>query len=65
MFPPNLIPSGSFVGRVEPVFVLKAFVEGADGVLIAGATSGVCIQTGNIKTMRRFPLLRHCWRSSA
>lgn len=29
-------------GRVEPQFVLKAFSEGADGVLIAGCHQGEC-----------------------
>jgi F420-non-reducing hydrogenase iron-sulfur subunit len=46
-------------GRVDPTFVLKAFREGADGVLIAGCHPGDCHYTaGNYKTMRRFPLLR-------
>lgn len=46
-------------GRVEPQFVLKAFSEGADGVLIAGCHPGEChYQSGNIKTLRRFHLLK-------
>ncbi len=46
-------------GRVEPQFVLKAFKEGADGVLIAGCHPGECHYVeGNIKTLRRFHLLR-------
>lgn len=45
-------------GRVDPTFVLKAFKEGADGVLIAGCHPGDChYNEGNYKTMRRFPLL--------
>ncbi|MCD6310022.1 MAG: hydrogenase iron-sulfur subunit [Candidatus Eremiobacteraeota bacterium] len=45
-------------GRVDPQFVLKAFREGADGVMICGCHPGDChYQEGNIKTMRRFPLL--------
>lgn len=45
-------------GRVDPTFVLKAFQEGADGVLIAGCHPGDCHYiNGNMKTLRRFPLL--------
>ncbi len=46
-------------GRVEPQFVLKAFKEGADGVMIAGCHPGECHYVeGNVKTLRRFHLLR-------
>jgi F420-non-reducing hydrogenase iron-sulfur subunit len=29
-------------GRVDPLYVLKAFQEGADGVLVAGCHPGDC-----------------------
>jgi F420-non-reducing hydrogenase iron-sulfur subunit len=46
-------------GRVTPTFVLKAFREGADGVLICGCHPGEChYAEGNYKTIRRFPLLK-------
>ena len=46
-------------GRVEPAFVLKAFKEGADGVLICGCHPGEChYAEGNFKAFRRFPLMR-------
>ncbi len=46
-------------GRVDPQFVLQAFREGADGVLIAGCHPGEChYLEGNIKAARRFSLLR-------
>jgi F420-non-reducing hydrogenase iron-sulfur subunit len=46
-------------GRVDPVFVLKAFKEGADGVLILGCHPGDCHYVeGNYKTARRIPLLK-------
>jgi len=46
-------------GRVDPQFVLKAFAEGADGVLIGGCHPGDChYQEGNYKTLRRFLLLQ-------
>lgn len=46
-------------GRVDPTFVLKAFEQGADGVLICGCHPGDChYQDGNKKTARRIPLLK-------
>jgi F420-non-reducing hydrogenase iron-sulfur subunit len=46
-------------GRVDPQFILKAFEEGADGVLIGGCHPGDChYQEGNYKTLRRFRLLK-------
>ena len=46
-------------GRVDPQFVLKAFQQGADGVMIAGCHPGECHYVeGDIKAMRRFYLLR-------
>jgi F420-non-reducing hydrogenase iron-sulfur subunit len=45
-------------GRVDPQFVLKAFREGADGVLISGCHPGDChYQEGNYKALRRHRLL--------
>jgi F420-non-reducing hydrogenase iron-sulfur subunit len=46
-------------GRVSPLFVLKAFSIGADGVLILGCHPGDCHYIeGNYKTLRRIPLLK-------
>ena len=46
-------------GMVDPSYVLKAFASGADGVLVGGCWPGDCHYiSGNIKTMRRAPLLR-------
>lgn len=46
-------------GRIEPTFVLKAFRQGADGVLICGCHPGDChYQEGNYKCLRRFHLLQ-------
>ncbi|MBP7124756.1 hydrogenase iron-sulfur subunit [Myxococcota bacterium] len=50
-------------GRVDPAFVLRAFQDGADGVLIAGCHPGDCHYiNGNHKTMRRFPVLKRMLR---
>jgi F420-non-reducing hydrogenase iron-sulfur subunit len=47
-------------GRVDPVFVLKAFALGADGVMIAGCHPGEChYLEQNYKAMRRFEMLKH------
>ncbi len=46
-------------GRIEPLFVIKAFKEGADGVLICGCHPGDChYSEGNYKVMRRVPPLK-------
>lgn len=46
-------------GRVDPQFIIEAFTQGADGVLVAGCHLGDCHYIeGNYKTMRRMMLLR-------
>jgi F420-non-reducing hydrogenase iron-sulfur subunit len=46
-------------GRIEPSFVLEAFVDGADGVLIGGCHPGDChYSEGNYKCLRRYRLLQ-------
>ncbi len=46
-------------GRVDPTFVLTAFNEGADGVLICGCHPGDChYHEGNYKCLRRYHLLQ-------
>jgi len=46
-------------GRIDPVFVLKSFREGADGVLMCGCHPGDChYHEGNYKCLRRFHLLQ-------
>jgi len=45
-------------GRVEPAFVLQAFREGADGVLVAGCHPGDCHYVdGNLRAHARHALL--------
>ena len=42
-------------GRINPMFVSRAFIEGADGVLISGCHPGEChYEKGNIIAKRRF-----------
>jgi F420-non-reducing hydrogenase iron-sulfur subunit len=46
-------------GRLDPQFILAAFREGADGVLIGGCHPGDChYQEGNYKALRRITLLK-------
>lgn len=46
-------------GRVDPQFVMEAFVRGADGVLIGGCHPGDCHYVeGNYKALRRFEMLK-------
>ena len=46
-------------GRLDPTFVLKAFAEGADAVLLTGCHPGECHYIEqNYKALRRYRLLR-------
>ncbi len=60
-YPPNLAAIRVMCsGRVDPTFVVKAFTDGADGVLIAGCHPGDChYSEGNYKAMRRTPMLKN------
>ncbi|ODS35202.1 MAG: hypothetical protein A7315_14855 [Candidatus Altiarchaeales archaeon WOR_SM1_79] len=45
--------------RIKPELVLKAFKNGADGVLVAGCHPGEChYMDGNYYTRRRFVILK-------
>jgi F420-non-reducing hydrogenase iron-sulfur subunit len=60
-YPPNVrVVRTMCSGRVDPVFVLKAFADGADGVMIAGCHPGECHYIEqNYKAMRRYAMLKH------
>jgi F420-non-reducing hydrogenase iron-sulfur subunit len=46
-------------GRTDPQFVLEAFKEGADGVLILGCHPGDCYyKEGNFQTLKRHAMLK-------
>src|SRR3989337_1066090 len=60
-YPPNIrIIRVMCSGRIEPVFVLKAFKDGADGVLVAGChlPSDCPYLSGNFKAQRRVFLMK-------
>ncbi len=58
-YPPNIrIIKIMCSGRVNPQFVLKAFQEGADGVLVSGCHPGNCHYIeGNYHAKRKLTLL--------
>ena len=46
-------------GRIDPIFILKAFERGADGVLVSGCHPGDCHYTaGNFYARRRWTVFR-------
>ena len=60
-YAPNIRPIRVMCsGRVDPQFVLKAFLEGADGVMIAGCHPGECHYVeGNYHARRRYALVHN------
>jgi len=59
-YPPNLkiirVPCS---GRVSPELVIRAFRQGADGVMVLGCHIGDChYSTGNHRAARRMPVLQ-------
>ncbi len=59
-YPPNIriirVPCSD---RVNPLFVLKCLMDGADGVLISGCHIGDChYSEGNFYARRRFAILK-------
>jgi F420-non-reducing hydrogenase iron-sulfur subunit len=59
-YPPNIRAIRMMcTGGVDPIYVIKALLEGADGVLIGGCHPGDChYQSGNLKARRRMAILR-------
>jgi len=59
-YPPNIrvirIPCS---GRINPIYIIKALLEGADGVLVSGCHPGDChYLVGNYFARRRFVVLK-------
>lgn len=59
-YPPNVLDIRVMcTGTITPYYILKAFQEGFDGVLVAGCHIGDCHYIkGNYLTARRFRLIK-------
>jgi F420-non-reducing hydrogenase iron-sulfur subunit len=60
-YPPNIrIIRLMCSGRIDPAFILEAFKDGAEGVLVAGChlPSDCHYMSGNFKALRRINLLK-------
>lgn len=60
-YPPNVkVIRLMCSGRLNPLFIVNALQQGADGVLIGGCHPGDChYAKGNFYTRRRFPLMKN------
>jgi F420-non-reducing hydrogenase iron-sulfur subunit len=58
-YPPNVrIIRLMCSGQLDPIYVVKAMLEGVDGVLIGGCHPGDChYQSGNYKARRRVTII--------
>lgn len=65
-YPPNVrVIRTMCSGAVDPVYVLKPLLDGADGILIGGCHPGDChYQTGNYKTRRRYVAMREILKAA-
>jgi len=59
-YPANVVPIRvNCSGRIDPQFVLEAFEDGADGVLVSGCHLGDChYVVGNYKTFKRVEMIK-------
>jgi len=59
-YPPNVkIIRLMCSGAIDPIYVIKAILDGVDGVLIGGCHPGDChYQNGNYKARRRVAVLK-------
>jgi len=59
-YPPNVRPIRTMCsGSVDPVYVLRALLGGADGVIVGGCPPGDChYVNGNFKARRRMAILK-------
>lgn len=59
-YPPNVRPIRTMCsGSVDPVYILRALLGGADGVILGGCPPGDChYVSGNYKARRRMAILK-------
>ncbi len=65
-YPPNIriirVPCS---GRLNPLFIIKALIDGADGVMVSGCHPGDChYLTGNMYARRRFVMLKRLLKTA-
>ena len=59
-YPASILPIRVMCSsRVDPIFIIRAYLGGIDGVIVAGCHPGDChYQEGNYYTRRRFAMLK-------
>ncbi len=59
-YPTSIIPILVMCSsRVDPVFIIKAYLKGSDGVFLGGCHPGDChYEVGNYHTRRRFAIVK-------
>ena len=59
-YPASILPIRVMCSsRVDPLFIIRAYLSGADGVLVAGCHPGDChYDEGNFYARRRFAVLK-------
>ncbi len=64
-YPPNLHPIRVMCsGTVDPVYLIKSLLSGADAVLVGGCHPGDChYVSGNYKARRRIAMLKNIFES--
>ena len=64
-YPTSIIPIKVMCSsRVDPVFLIRAYLKGSDGVLIGGCHPGDChYESGNYHTRRRFAIVQKIFES--
>ncbi|MDQ7778512.1 MAG: hydrogenase iron-sulfur subunit [Planctomycetota bacterium] len=64
-YPPNIRPIRVMCsGTVDPVYVIRALLNGADAVIVGGCRPGDChYVSGNMKARRRMAILKTIMKS--
>jgi F420-non-reducing hydrogenase iron-sulfur subunit len=59
-YPASILPIRVMCSsRVDPLFIIRAYLVGADGIMVTGCHPGDChYQEGNYYTRRRFVMLK-------
>jgi len=59
-YPENVLPfSVVCTGALDPAYVLRAFIEGADGIVVSGCHPGDChYNLGNFRARRRLAVMK-------